>query len=115
VRTKVKTPGTGEIMVEEAVQISTGRGCANFYMERQCKLHYSQSRVMPGPQKNYILSCGVYQWKRVDIRKEGKRVYMVNVFCIHIILENRRMKPVEIVLRREGEGYRENDGGGKSN
>jgi hypothetical protein len=51
----------------------------------------------------------------VDIRKEGKRVYMVNVFCIHIILENRRMKPVEIVLRREGEGNRENDGGGKSN
>jgi hypothetical protein len=29
VRTKVKTPGTGEIMVEEAVQTSTWRGCAN--------------------------------------------------------------------------------------
>jgi hypothetical protein len=29
VRTKVKTPGTGKIMVEEAVQTSTWRGCAN--------------------------------------------------------------------------------------
>jgi hypothetical protein len=29
--------------------------------------------------------------------------------------ENRRMKLVEIVLRREGEGNRENDGWGKSN
>jgi hypothetical protein len=32
VRTKVKTPGTGENMVEEAVQTST--------MERLCRLHY---------------------------------------------------------------------------
>jgi hypothetical protein len=31
------------------------------------------------------------------------------------IYENRRMKPVEIVLRREERGKRENDGGGKSN
>jgi hypothetical protein len=51
----------------------------------------------------------------VGIRKGGKRVYMVDVFFIHIILENRRMKPVEIVLRREGEGNREHDGGDKSN
>jgi hypothetical protein len=50
----------------------------------------------------------------VGIRKGTKRVYMVDVFCIHTILENRRMKPVEIVLRREREGNRENDGGGKS-
>jgi hypothetical protein len=50
VRTKVKTTGTGEIMVEEAVQTSTWRGCANFCIERLGKLHYSQSRVMPGPQ-----------------------------------------------------------------
>jgi hypothetical protein len=42
VRTKVKTPGTGEIMVEETVQTSTRRGCANSII--------SQSRVMPGPQ-----------------------------------------------------------------
>jgi hypothetical protein len=48
------------------------------------------------------------------MRKGGKRVYMVGVFCMHIILENRRMKPVEIVLRREGEEDRENDGGSKS-
>jgi hypothetical protein len=40
------------------------------------------------------------------------RVNMVDVFCIHI--RNRRMKPVEIVLRR-GRRKRENDGGGKSN
>jgi hypothetical protein len=39
VRTKLKTPGTGEIMVEEAMQTSTWRGCANSYMERLCKLH----------------------------------------------------------------------------
>jgi hypothetical protein len=39
----------------------------------------------------------------MGIRKGGKTVYMVG------------MKPVEIVLRREGEGNRENDGGGKSN
>jgi hypothetical protein len=31
------------------------------------------------------------------------------------IYENRRMKPVEIVLRRRGRGKRENDGRGKSN
>jgi hypothetical protein len=29
--------------------------------------------------------------------------------------ENRRMKPVEIVLRRGETGLRENDGGGESN
>jgi hypothetical protein len=29
--TKVKTPGTGKNMVEEAVQTSTWRGCANSY------------------------------------------------------------------------------------
>jgi hypothetical protein len=29
VRTKVKTPGTGKTMVEEAVQTPTWRGCAN--------------------------------------------------------------------------------------
>jgi hypothetical protein len=51
----------------------------------------------------------------VGIRKQGKRVYMLAVFCIRIILESRRVKPVEIVLRREREGDRENDGGGKSN
>jgi hypothetical protein len=31
------------------------------------------------------------------------------------IYENRRMKPVEIVLRREGGGKRKNNGAGKSN
>jgi hypothetical protein len=31
------------------------------------------------------------------------------------IYENGRMKPVEIFLRRAGQGKRENDGGGKSN
>jgi hypothetical protein len=30
------------------------------------------------------------------------------------IYENKRMKPVEIVLRKERRGKRENDGGGKS-
>jgi hypothetical protein len=39
-----------------------------------------------------------------------KRVNMVEELCIHV--ENRTMKPVEIVLRRKGEGVRENDGGG---
>jgi hypothetical protein len=33
----------------------------------------------------------------------------VSVFCI--IHENRRKKPVEIVVRRGGQGKRENDGG----
>jgi hypothetical protein len=34
--------------------------------------------------------------------------------CFVFILENRRMKPVEIVLRTGmGEGKRENDGGDK--
>jgi hypothetical protein len=37
VRTKVKTPGTGKNMAEEAVQTSTWRGCANSII--------SQSRV----------------------------------------------------------------------
>jgi hypothetical protein len=38
-----------------------------------------------------------------------------NIWYIYFvsIYENRRMKPVEIVLRGEGKG--ENDGGGKSN
>jgi hypothetical protein len=31
------------------------------------------------------------------------------------IYENRRMKSVEIVLKKEGVGKRENNGGGKSN
>jgi hypothetical protein len=31
------------------------------------------------------------------------------------IYENKRIKPVEIVLRREREGKRESDGGGESN
>jgi hypothetical protein len=35
--------------------------------------------------------------------------------CFVSIYENRRMKLFEIVLRREGEGNRENGGGGKSN
>jgi hypothetical protein len=39
------------------------------------------------------------------------KVNMVGVFCIHN--ENRRMKPVEIIL--EGWGRKENDGGDKSN
>jgi hypothetical protein len=33
---------------------------------------------------------------------------------VTFICENRRTKPVEIVLRREGGERRENDGGGKS-
>jgi hypothetical protein len=37
VRTKVKTPGTGKTMVEEAVQTPTWRGCADSII--------SQSRV----------------------------------------------------------------------
>jgi hypothetical protein len=36
------------------------------------------------------------------------------VMCFVSIYDNRRMKPVEIVLRRE-EGETENDGGDKSN
>jgi hypothetical protein len=35
--------------------------------------------------------------------------------CFLSIHENRKMKPVEIVLRRWGGRKRENDGGGKSN
>jgi hypothetical protein len=35
--------------------------------------------------------------------------------CFVSIYENRRMKPVEIALKRGGEGKRENDRGGKSN
>jgi hypothetical protein len=35
--------------------------------------------------------------------------------CIFVfIYENRRLKPVEIVLRRRGEEKRENNGGGRS-
>jgi hypothetical protein len=46
VRTKVKTTGTGEIMVEEAVQTSTRRGCANSII--------SQSRVQAwSPAKSF--------------------------------------------------------------
>jgi hypothetical protein len=44
----------------------------------------------------------------VDTWKGGMSVNRVDVFCT--IYENRRMKPVEIVLR----GKRENDRGGKS-
>jgi hypothetical protein len=40
------------------------------------------------------------------------KVYVVGIFLsIH---ENRRMNPVEIVLRWGWEGKRENDGGGRS-
>jgi hypothetical protein len=92
-------------------------------MERLCKLLYGEAvRTSLFPVQGHAWSptkiksfCGSYQWKGVSIRKGGKREYMVDVFCIHIILENSRMKPVEIVLRREGVGNRENDGGGKFN
>jgi hypothetical protein len=35
--------------------------------------------------------------------------------CFVSIFENRRIKPIQIVLRRGEGGKRENDGGGKSN
>jgi hypothetical protein len=38
--------------------------------------------------------------REVGTKKGGMKVYMVDAFHIS---ENRRMKPVEIVLRREGE------------
>jgi hypothetical protein len=44
------------------------------------------------------------------IRKRGLRVNMMDVFIS--IYENRRTKPVEIVLRR-GRGKREKNGGDK--
>jgi hypothetical protein len=43
----------------------------------------------------------------VGARKRGMKVYMVMHFVS--IYENRRMKPVDIILR--GGGGRENDGG----
>jgi hypothetical protein len=49
----------------------------------------------------------------VGTRKGGMRVYMVYVFCT--TYENRRMKPVEAVLRKWGGQKRENKGGDKSN
>jgi hypothetical protein len=42
-----------------------------------------------------------------------KRMRMYMMYFISIY-ENRRMKPVEIVLRMRGWEKRENDGGGKS-
>jgi hypothetical protein len=41
------------------------------------------------------------------------RINMVDVYCIHIH-SFKRMKPVEIVLRK-GREKRDNDGGNKSN
>jgi hypothetical protein len=38
------------------------------------------------------------------------RVYIVDMFC-----ENRRMKSIEIIIRRLRMGKRENNGGSKSN
>jgi hypothetical protein len=54
-----------------------------------------------------------YQWEGVEHKKR------VNEYecggCIFVfIYENRRLKPVEIVLRRRGEEKRENNGGGRS-
>jgi hypothetical protein len=44
------------------------------------------------------------------------RVYVVYVMYVFVsIYENRRLKLVEIVLRRTGGGKRENYRGGKSN
>jgi hypothetical protein len=66
-----------------------------------------------GQERKKIFSRGGYQWEGVRQRKEGMSVYMVDVFVS--IYKNRRMKTVEIVLRWEGEGKWENDGGGKPN
>jgi hypothetical protein len=48
VRRKVKTPGTGETMVEEAVQTSTWRGCENSIIS-QSRVH-AWSPTVPCPQ-----------------------------------------------------------------
>jgi hypothetical protein len=57
VRTKVKTPGAGEIVLEEAVQAPTWRSCANSIIPTP--------GFMPGPQ-HYI--------KRPFFKKKGKKV-----------------------------------------
>jgi hypothetical protein len=61
VRTKVKTPGTGKILVEEAVQTSTWRGCANSIIS-QSRVHTwsptlieSRALCMPGRYSNIKL------------------------------------------------------------
>jgi hypothetical protein len=48
----------------------------------------------------------------MDWHKE--RVNMVDVFFV-FIYDDRKRKPVEIILRRGGRGMRENDGGGGCN
>jgi hypothetical protein len=68
---------------------------------------------MKGMREKKIFSCGGYQWGEESHRKrEGGCIWWI---CFVSIYENRRMKFVEIVLRREGGGNRENDGVGKSN
>jgi hypothetical protein len=53
-------------------------------------------------RENLIFSCGVYQWGEGSQGKgEGGCIWWI---CFVSIYENRRMKLVEIVLRREGEG-----------
>jgi hypothetical protein len=44
-----------------------------------------------------------------------KRSTRLSLLYFVFLYKNRRMKPVEIVLRRWGKGKRENDGEGKSN
>jgi hypothetical protein len=71
VSTKVKTPGTGEIMVEEAVQTSTWRGCANSYMERLCKLLHGEAVQTPlFPVQGHAWSPTESISDRIDKAKE---------------------------------------------
>jgi hypothetical protein len=66
---------------------------------------------MKGKTEKYIFSGGGYQLE--GTRKRRMRIYMVDYFIS--TYENRRMKPVEIVLRMGIWEKRENDGGSKSN
>jgi hypothetical protein len=65
VRTKVKTPGTGKKLVEEAVQTSTWKGCANFIIS-QSKVH-AWSPTIPGFDYTKTLRARFLMCSTLDI------------------------------------------------
>jgi hypothetical protein len=60
-----------------------------------------------------FLSEDWYQWEGADIRKEYKKVNIMEYYVL--MYENGKMRPVEIIPGMQEEETKENDGGGEFN
>jgi hypothetical protein len=58
-----------------------------------------------------VLSWGWHQWEGENIRKGCRSVNMVEYYVL--MYDNGKLRPVETIQGMEGEGIKENDGGGE--